>query len=100
MPGFAGQQTPADYFPGEDPMRPLRTFLTSLATAAVTAGAVALAGPASAATGSIWAVQPTASPQAKAANFTRSNLVSVSASGPTEAWAAGTFLTQKALDQP
>jgi hypothetical protein len=81
-------------------MRPLRTFLTSLATAAVTAGAVALAGPASAATGSIWAVQPTASPQAKAANFTRSNLVSVSASGPTEAWAAGTFLTQKALDQP
>jgi hypothetical protein len=82
-------------------MRSLTTLLTPLiAAAAVTAGAVALAGPAGAATGSIWTVQPTANPQAKAPIPTDSTFASVSASGPGEAWAVGTFLNTKGLDQP
>jgi hypothetical protein len=81
-------------------MRSIRAFLMPLLATAVTAGAVALAGPAGAATGSIWTVQPTVSPQAKAADITNSTLISVSASGPGEAWAVGTFMNQKALDQP
>jgi hypothetical protein len=81
-------------------MRSIRAFLMPLLAAAATAGVVTLAGPAGAATGSIWAVQPTANPQAKAADATNSTLISVSASGPSEAWAVGTFMNQKALDQP
>ena len=56
-------------------MRSLTALLTPMVAAAVTAGAVALAGPAGAATGSIWTVQPTANPQAK--HLTDSSLSSV-----------------------
>ena len=79
-------------------MRSLIALLTPLVAAAVTAGAVALAGPAGAATGSIWTVQPTANPQAK--HLTDSSLSSVSASGPGEAWAVGSHSDIKALDHP
>lgn len=82
-------------------MRSLRAFLMPLlATAAVTAGAVTAAGPAGAATGSIWKVEATVNPQAKAENPTNSTLASVSATGPADAWAVGTFMNTKALDQP
>jgi hypothetical protein len=82
-------------------MRSLRAFLMSLlATAAVTVGAVTAAGQAGAATGSIWKVEATINPQAKAENPTNSTLAGVSATGPADAWAVGTFVNTKALDQP
>jgi hypothetical protein len=83
-------------------MRSLRARLIPLLAAAViTAGsAAALAGPADAAAGSIWTVQPTVNPAARAAAPTDSTFASVSASGPGEAWAVGTFLNTKGLDQP
>ena len=75
-----------------------------IAAAAVAAAALVSAGvtqPAfAAAGGSIWTVQPTVNPQAKAPEPTDSTFASVSASGPDEAWAVGTFSNQKALDQP
>jgi hypothetical protein len=81
-------------------MRSLRVFLIPLlATAAITTGA-ALAGPAGAATGSIWKVEPTVNPQARAVDPTDTTLSNVSASGPDEAWAVGTFMNQKAIDLP
>ena len=82
-------------------MRTQRALVIPLLAAAVTlGGAAALAGPADAAAGSIWTVQPTINPQAKAPEPTDSTFASVSASGPGEAWAVGTFSNQKALDQP
>jgi hypothetical protein len=81
-------------------MLSLTALLTPLVAAAVTAGAVALAGPAGAATGSVWTVQPTVNPAAKSATPTDSTFASVSASGPGEAWAVGTFSNTKGLDQP
>ena len=83
-------------------MRSLRARLIPLLAAAaiVTGGAAALAGPADAAAGSIWTVQPTANPAATASAPTDSTFASVSASGPGEAWAVGTFLNTKGLDQP
>ena len=82
-------------------MRTRRALVIPLLAAAITlGGAAALAGPADAAAGSIWTVQPTINPQAKAPEPTDSTFASVSASGPGEAWAAGTFSNQKALDQP
>ncbi len=82
-------------------MRTWRALLIPLLAAAITlGGAAALAGPADAAVGSIWTVQPTVNPQAKAPQPTNSTFASVSASGPDEAWAVGTFSNQKALDQP
>jgi hypothetical protein len=58
------------------------------------------AGPGGAATGSIWKVEATVNPQGMAPNPTNSTLASVSATGPGEAWAVGTFMDQKALDHP
>src|SRR5580704_6474898 len=82
-------------------MRTQRALVIPLLAAAITlGGAATLAGPADAAAGSIWTVQPTANPQAKAPVPTDSTFASVSASGPGEAWAAGTFLNTKGLDQP
>jgi hypothetical protein len=66
----------------------------ALISASVTQPAFAAAG------GSIWTVQATVNPQAKAPQPTDSTFASVSASGPDEAWAVGTFSNQKALDQP
>jgi hypothetical protein len=83
------------------PMRSLRAFLMPLlAIAAVTVGAVTAADPAGAATGSIWKVEATVNPQAKAENPTNSTLADVSASGLADAWAVGTFMNTKALDEP
>ena len=56
--------------------------------------------PGGAATGSIWKVEATVNPQGMAPNPTNSTLTSVSATGPGEAWAVGTFMDQKALDHP
>ena len=83
-------------------MRSLRARLIPLLAAAAiaTGGAAALAGPADAAAGSIWTVQPTVNPAARAAAPTDSTVAGVSASGPGEAWAVGTFLNTKGLDQP
>ena len=82
-------------------MRTQRALLIPLLAAAVTlGGAAALADPADAAAGSIWTVQTTINPQARAPQPTNSTFASVSASGPGEAWAVGTFSNQKALDQP
>jgi hypothetical protein len=82
-------------------MRSQRAFLIPLLAAAITfGGAAALAGPAHAAAGSIWTVQPTVNPAARSATPTDSTFASVSASGPGEAWAVGTFLNTKSLDQP
>jgi hypothetical protein len=74
---------------------PKTTFGAPHAEAAAT-----VAGPGGAATGSIWKVEPTVNPQGMAPNPTNSTLASVSATGPGEAWAVGTFMDQKALDHP
>jgi hypothetical protein len=77
---------------------PETTFGAPHAQAASTA-----AGPGAArgaATGSIWKVEATVNPQAMAPSPTNSTLAGVSATGPGEAWAAGTFEDQKALDHP
>ena len=74
---------------------PETTFGAPHAQAASTA-----AGAGGAATGSIWKVEATVNPQGTAPNPTNSTLGSVSATGPGEAWAAGTFADQQALDHP
>jgi hypothetical protein len=83
-------------------MRSLRVLATPLLAAAaiLTGGAAAWAAPAGPAAGSIWAVQPTVNPQATAAGPTDTTLASVSASGPEEAWAVGTFENQQAINTP
>ena len=78
-------------------MPPIRPLLATV-LAATSIGALTLAGPAGAATPSIWTVQTTANPHAD--QLTNSTFASVSASGPGEAWAVGTFSDQKALDHP
>jgi hypothetical protein len=84
-------------------MIPKRFAAAAVAAAALVSAGVtqpasaAAAGPAA---GSIWKVEPTVNPQATAAGPTDTTLASVSASGPAEAWAVGTFMNQKALDQP
>jgi hypothetical protein len=60
--------------------------------------AVATAGSAGAAAGSIWQVVPSASPQP--AQVTDSQLVSVSTAGAAEGWAAGTFSDKNAIEHP
>jgi hypothetical protein len=81
-------------------MRSPRVLVTPLLAAAaiITGSAAAWAAPAAA--GSIWTVEPTVNPQATAPSATNSNLVSVSASGPGEAWAIGTFSNQQAVNLP
>ena len=74
---------------------PKTTFGAPHAEAAST-----VSGPGGAAAGSIWKVEATVNPQGMAPNPTDSTLTSVSATGPGEAWAAGTFMDQKALDHP
>jgi hypothetical protein len=87
-------------------MIPKRFAAAAVAAAALVSAGVtqpasaAAAGPAGPAAGSIWKAEPTVNPQATAPNPTNSTLASVSASGPAEAWAVGTFMNQKALDQP
>src|SRR5579863_10464503 len=79
-----------------------------IAAAAVAATALVSAGltqPASAAVdslaaGPVWKVEATVNPQAMAPDPTNSTLASVSATGPGEAWAVGTFMDTKALDHP
>src|SRR5579863_2457480 len=72
------------------------------AAALVSAGATqpAFAAAGSPATASIWKVEATANPQGMAPDPTNSTLASVSATGPGEAWAVGTFTDQQALDHP
>src|SRR5580704_14580653 len=53
------------------------------------------AGPGGAAAGSIWKVEATVNPQAMAPDPTNSTLASVSATGPGEAWAVGTFRSEE-----
>jgi hypothetical protein len=79
-------------------MRPLRVLTVGLLTVAISVGATTLAGPADAVTGSIWTVESTPNPQAT--QLTNSVFESVSASGPDEAWAVGSFSDQSALDHP
>jgi hypothetical protein len=83
-------------------MRSLRVLATPLLAAAaiLTGSAAAWAAPASPGAGSIWTVQATVNPQATALNATNSTFASVSASGPDEAWAVGTFMNQKAINTP
>lgn len=79
-------------------MRSLRALLVALA-GTIGFGATTFASPASAAgSGSIWTVESTPNPQAT--QLTDSTLASVSASGPGEAWAVGTFSDKNALDHP
>ncbi len=85
-----------------------KRFIAAAAVAAaalVSAGvaqpaSAAAAGPGGAATGSVWKVEATVNPQGMAPSPTSSTLASVSATGPGSAWAAGTFMDQKALDHP
>jgi hypothetical protein len=73
----------------------------ALVSAGVTQPASAAAGgPAGPATGSIWTVERTVNPQATAAGPTDTTLAHVSASGPDEAWAVGTFENQQAVNEP
>jgi hypothetical protein len=101
VPAFAGTGRPRGLRLGR-----IHAFATSsypplLAAAAIlTGGAAAWAAPPGPAAGSIWTVQPTVNPQAKAVNATNTTFASVSASGPDEAWAVGTFMNQKAIDVP
>jgi hypothetical protein len=83
-------------------MRSLRVLVTPLLAAAaiLTGSAAAWAAPATPGAGSIWTVRATVNPQAKAAGPTDTNLASVSASGPDEAWAVGTFENQQAMNLP
>jgi hypothetical protein len=83
-------------------MRSLRVLVTPLLAAAaiLTGSAAAWAAPAAPGVGSIWTVQATVNPQAKAAGSTDTNLASVSASGPDEAWTVGTFENQQAMNLP
>jgi hypothetical protein len=79
-------------------MRPPRVLLVALLAAAL-GGATTLAIPAGAAASAlIWAVE--SSPNPHAAQLTNSTFASVSASGPDEAWAVGTFGDHNALDHP
>jgi hypothetical protein len=83
-------------------MRSMRV-LTTLLAATITAAAVTLttlSGPSGGATTSIWQVEKTVNPEATASAATNSTFASVSASGPDEAWAVGTFSNTDALDQP
>jgi hypothetical protein len=87
------------------PKRFIAAAAAVAAAALVSAGvaqpaSAAAGGPAGPATGSIWAVQATVNPQAKAAGPTDTTLASVSASGPDEAWAVGTFENQQAINVP
>ena len=76
-------------------------FAAASAPQAPHAGAApTAAGPGGAAAGSIWKVEATVNPQAMAPDPTSSTLASVSATGPGEAWAVGTFQDQHALDHP
>src|SRR5579863_3856191 len=70
----------------------------ALVSAGVTQPAFAAAG--GPAVGSIWKVEPTVNPQATAAGPTDTTLAHVSASGPDEAWAVGTFENQQAINEP
>jgi hypothetical protein len=80
-------------------MRPRRLLIVALLAGAITVGATALASPAgAAATRSIWTVESTPNPHAT--QLTNSTFAGVSASGPDEAWAIGTFADQTALDHP
>jgi hypothetical protein len=83
-------------------MGSIRLVLVSLLTAAIATGSAALigpAGPAGAATSSIWQVEKTVNPEATASAPTNSTFAGVSASGPDEAWAVGTFSNTDALDE-
>jgi hypothetical protein len=80
-------------------MRPSRAFSALLlASALAVGGGAALGGPAGAATTPVWAVQATANPGA--GGLANDSLASVSASGPSEAWAVGTFQNDNAADAP
>ena len=79
-------------------MNPKRISLTAALVAIITAGGALAAGPAAADPASIWHVQTTANPQAKA--LTDTFFSSVSASGPDEAWGVGTHSDVQASDHP
>ncbi len=101
-------------------MRSLRPLVVTLLAAAVSTGAATLTGPVASAgaasgatvpraetgaetsagsgTGSIWSVETTVNPKPAKVNDTY--FAAVSASGPDEAWAVGTYADQKALDHP
>jgi hypothetical protein len=79
-------------------MRPLRVSLVPLLAAALTTVVAILPGTAGASAGSIWKVETTVNPEAGA--VTDSTFASVSASGPADAWAVGTFSNHRALDEP
>jgi hypothetical protein len=81
----------------------LRVLLVTVFATAVATGATTLTGlttPASASTGSIWQVETTVNPHATAMFPTDSTFASVSASGPDEAWAVGTFTNSQAVNKP
>jgi hypothetical protein len=81
----------------------LRVLLVTVFAAAVASGATTLTGlatPASAASGSIWQVEATVNPHAAATFPTTTFFSSVSASGPDEAWAVGTFTNSRAVNKP
>lgn len=87
----------------ENLMHSLRVILVTLFAAAITTGATTLTGlatPAGAATGSIWQVDTTVNPHATATFSTDTTFASVSASGPDEVWAVGTFSNSQAVNKP
>ena len=83
-------------------MRASRVLLVALLATAIGASATTLASPAgaagAAATGSIWTVESTPNPHAS--QLTNSTFTGVSASGPDEAWAVGTFGDKNAFEHP
>jgi hypothetical protein len=70
----------------------------ALLAVTVIAGVATLAGPVGAVTTSPWTVDSTPNPHA--GQLTNSVFSGVSASGPDEAWAVGSFSDQRALDHP
>jgi hypothetical protein len=73
----------------------LPLFLVTLLVAAITTGVAYAAG---AATSSIWSVETTVTPKPMQVN--NSFFAGVSASGPDEAWAVGTYEDENTNDHP
>jgi hypothetical protein len=99
---FAGETRRTTIVEGKlRPMRSLFKILGILFAASVVAGAATLMGaavPAGASGTSIWSVQTTVNPEATQVN--NSFFTAVSASGPDEAWAVGTYEDKNALEHP
>jgi hypothetical protein len=79
-------------------MRSLVFFLVTLIVAAIATGAASAASATGAASKTIWNVETTVNPEATQVD--NSTFAGVSASGPDEAWAVGTYRDPDAKVNP